>query len=83
MQESPSPSFFTDALVFLTFLDPEGRLVMLDSSIRFVVRSRVLGPRGAFENLGGCHATAMKAGDVLEVEISSIGTLRTRIVDEK
>lgn len=25
----------------------------------------------------------MKAGDVLEVEISSIGTLRTRIVDEK
>ena len=25
----------------------------------------------------------MKQGDVLEVEISSIGTLRTRIVDEK
>jgi 2-keto-4-pentenoate hydratase/2-oxohepta-3-ene-1,7-dioic acid hydratase in catechol pathway len=25
----------------------------------------------------------MKAGDVLEVEITGIGTLRTRIVDEK
>jgi 2-keto-4-pentenoate hydratase/2-oxohepta-3-ene-1,7-dioic acid hydratase in catechol pathway len=25
----------------------------------------------------------MKAGDVLEVEITSIGTLRSRIVDEK
>jgi len=25
----------------------------------------------------------MKAGDVLEVEISDIGTLRNRIVDEK
>ena len=25
----------------------------------------------------------MKAGDVLEVEISSIGTLRSRVVDEK
>ena len=25
----------------------------------------------------------MKAGDVLEVEISGIGTLRNRIVDEK
>jgi len=24
----------------------------------------------------------MKAGDVLEVEISEIGTLRTRVVDE-
>ena len=27
--------------------------------------------------------TAVKAGDVLEVEISKIGTLRNRIVDEK
>jgi hypothetical protein len=25
----------------------------------------------------------MKAGDVLEVEISGVGTLRTRIVDER
>jgi 2-keto-4-pentenoate hydratase/2-oxohepta-3-ene-1,7-dioic acid hydratase in catechol pathway len=25
----------------------------------------------------------MKAGDVLEVEISQIGTLRTRVVDER
>ena len=25
----------------------------------------------------------MKAGDVLEVEISKIGTLRTRVVDER
>ena len=25
----------------------------------------------------------MKAGDVLEVEISGVGTLRTRIVDEE
>ena len=40
---------------------------------------------GTPEGIGGKRTPPvwMKAGDVLEVEISSIGTLRSRIVDEK